>query len=743
MKKSTLLSSLSALLLATAPVVHAAGEQSPAPLRIGDRVQTVNPSAIWSNPPLAGSIVGNQQAKAAGAVLAGPVRVGDVWWWKVNFDSGSDGWVVERQISNLKGQAPGPRLNPSMPVPRITSVDAVVDVQPASNSTVDSASVILRGQVTPDIYAPSLVTFTLNGKKLALDKTGRFSEPVMLVPGANKFTLEVSSPNPRQHANQISSYLDGSVIYGSDATRAAALRTFQGGLLKTSAGNLMPLNSSGLTNANDAHIFADNELFLAGDVRANENVELSAIHVIFVREHNKLAAAIAAANPGFTDEQVFQNARRIVVGELQVITYKEFLPALLGPQALRPYEGYKPHVNPGIATEFSTAAYRIGHTLINDDVELLDNNGDPIDDALELAEAFFNPSVLKAVGPDPLLKYLATDKAQEVDTQLVGGLRNFLFGPPGAGGFDLASLNIQRGRDHGLSDFNTTRVAYGLPRVTSFSGITSDVVLQGKLQSLYGSVDNIDLWVGGLVETHLPGSSVGATFQRIIADQFERIRDGDRFWYARVFSGPQLETIERTRLSDIIRRNTSLTKIQDNVFFYNDSTLGSLVAKSGSLPAALLKPAGVKDPVATLDGKLNNLSHTTWGTAGVDLLRFSPAAYGDGLSSPAGATRPSARAISNALSDQTASLPNNRNLSDWIYGWGQFIDHDLDLTTSGDVAFDIAVPTGDPYFDPKGTGTAKIYMNRSIYDSVSGTTAANVQKQTYTLTYKPRISGKP
>jgi hypothetical protein len=147
--------------------------------------------------------------------------------------------------------------------------------------------------------------------------------------------------------------------------------------------------------------------------------------------------------------------------------------------------------------------------------------------------------------------------------------------------------------------------------------------------------------------------------------------------------------------------------------------------------------------VATLDGKLNNLSHTTWGTAGVDLLRFSPAAYGDGLSSPAGATRPSARAISNALSDQTASLPNNRNLSDWIYGWGQFIDHDLDLTTSGDVAFDIAVPTGDPYFDPKGTGTAKIYMNRSIYDSASGTTAANVQKQTYTLTYKPRISGKP
>jgi hypothetical protein len=553
----------------------------------------------------------------------------------------------------------------------------------------------------------------------------------------------VSTPNPRQHANQISAYLDGSVIYGSDATRAAALRSFTGGKLKTSEGNLMPLNTGGLANANDAHIFPDNQLFLSGDVRANENVELSAIHTLFLREHNQIATAIAAANPSFTDEQVFQNARRIVVGELQVITYREFLPALLGSKPLRPYAGYKSDVNPGIASEFSTAAYRIGHTLINDDVELLDNDGNEIEEALELAEAFFNPSVLHAVGPDPLLKYLATDKSQEVDTQLVGGLRNFLFGPPGAGGFDLASLNIQRGRDHGLSDYNTTRATYGLPKVKSFSEVTSDAALQAKLLSLYGSVDNIDLWVAGLVEDHLPGSSVGATFQRILVDQFERLRDGDRFWYARVFYGPQLAALEGTRLSDIIRRNTSLTKIQDNVFFYDETTLAGLVAKTGSLPAALIKPAPAKDPVPTLDGKLNNPFHTTWGVAGADLMRFAPAAYSDGLSIPAGSTRPGARVISNTLCDLTTTLPNTRNLSDWIYGWGQFIDHDIGLTTSGDVAFDIAVPAGDPYFDPKATGTSQIYMNRSIFDSATGTSTPNVQKQTYTLNYKPKPTQPP
>src|SRR5204862_7385822 len=119
------------------------------------------------------------------------------------------------------------------------------------------------------------------------------------------------------------------------------------------------------------------------------------------------------------------------------------------------------------------------------------------------ANAFFNPDVVEATGIDPILKYLASDRAQEIDNQVVDGVRNFLFGPPGAGGFDLASLNIQRGRDHGLADYNSTREAYGLPRVTSFSQITSDATLAGRLQALYGTVDNRALWVGGLSGDHV------------------------------------------------------------------------------------------------------------------------------------------------------------------------------------------------------------------------------------------------
>src|SRR5207247_1722010 len=144
-----------------------------------------------------------------------------------------------------------------------------------------------------------------------------------------------------------------------------------------------------------------------------------------------------------------------------------------------------------------------------------------------------------------------SDHAEEVDTKVVDSLRNFLFGPPGAGGLDLASLNIQRGRDHGLADYNTARAAYGLPRVRTFAQITSDPALQKALQQLYGDVNHIDLWVGGLAEDHLPGASMGPTFARIIGDQFARVRDGDRFWFERTFTGRQLEDLEHTTLADV------------------------------------------------------------------------------------------------------------------------------------------------------------------------------------------------
>ncbi len=357
----------------------------------------------------------------------------------------------------------------------------------------------------------------------------------------------------RQQVNGITAFIDGSMVYGSDHDTATSLRSFTGGRMLTSQGDLLPVDDSGF--------------FMAGDERANEQNGLTAMHTLWVREHNRVADEIASVRQELGDEQIYQLARAFVIGEIQAITFNEYLPTLLGPDAISPYDGYDPQVDPSISNLFATAAFRYGHTSLSSELKRLDDDGNVIAEGnLALRDAFFNPSGILAVGIDPLLKGLASNLAQEIDTQLVDDVRNFLFGPPGAGGFDLAALNIQRGRDHGLPDYNSVREQLGLPRAESFSDISSDPGVQAKLEEAYGSVDDIDVWVGALAEDHVAAASVGELVKTVLVEQFTALRDGDRFWYQNIFAGEQLDRLQQTRLSDVIERNTELTSIQDNAF---------------------------------------------------------------------------------------------------------------------------------------------------------------------------------
>lgn len=270
------------------------------------------------------------------------------------------------------------------------------------------------------------------------------------------------------------------------------------------------------------------------------------------------------------DEVIYQEAKRRVAALMQVITYEEFLPAL-GIEVDN-YTGYDDEVQPDITNLFATAAYRLGHTMVTDEVLLLDSDCNPVNGgSLALFQAFFNPSVIPQNGIAAFLQGLSTQTQQEVDAKIVDNLRNFLFPSNGgpAFGLDLASLNLQRGRDHGLPSYFATRAYYTGTVVTTFSDITSDPELQDALEKAYGNVYDIDVWVGLLAEDHLPNASIGITLNSILGKQFSNLRDADFYYYE---NDPQVgnfleNQLSNTTLADVILRNTAVERIQDNVFF--------------------------------------------------------------------------------------------------------------------------------------------------------------------------------
>lgn len=273
-----------------------------------------------------------------------------------------------------------------------------------------------------------------------------------------------SKRNPAQQITAVTSYFDLSQVYGSTQTVADALRTFTGGLLKTSNGNMLPYDNANyftpaqitaLNMANSSQAVPESDLFAAGDVRANENIELTVLETLFVRNHNLIATKLQSEHPGWSDEQLYQEARKINIADYQSIIYNEWIPAVLGQNALPRYTGYKSNVNATISNEFSTVAYRFGHSLVSPSIAVEGNDGQQTEAAIPLSEDFFDPYILNPAGiTDPLtadksvdigaiLKGEADGNGQAMDTMAIGPIRNLLFGNGGQGGQDLIALDVQ------------------------------------------------------------------------------------------------------------------------------------------------------------------------------------------------------------------------------------------------------------------------------------------------------------
>ena len=397
------------------------------------------------------------------------------------------------------------------------------------------------------------INLTLSDGKTSIAIPVPAGDPVFA--GSIPLTRAVTDPQTGLAVNNVTGWIDGSMVYGSDAATAASLRGPDGKLL-TSAGNNLPIS---------------NGSFLAGDIRVQENPDLTALQVLFVREHNSQVDRLKQAHPNWSAEQLYQQARAVVTAEIARITYNEFLPHLLGQGTISAYRGYNDKVDARLSEEFAGAAFRFGHSIVSANLEKISETGATLGNPLTLRDAFFQaPEAFVADGgADALLRHLSADRSNALDVHLVDDLRNFLFGPNS--GLDLAAINIQRGRDLGLGTLNETRQALGLKAYRSFDQITRDSATRASLQAAYGSVDRVELWIGGLAEDHVNGGMVGETFSRIISQQFQVLRDGDRYWYQNQGFDPQtLREIETTTLSSLILRNSDTEHLQADAFVYTE-----------------------------------------------------------------------------------------------------------------------------------------------------------------------------
>nr|XP_048295540.1 thyroid peroxidase [Myodes glareolus] len=398
----------------------------------------------------------------------------------------------------------------------------------------------------------------------------------------------LSVANPRQQMNGLTSFLDASTVYGSSPGVEKQLRNWSSsaGLLRVNTRHLdsgrtyLPFASVACAPEPGAPRTTRTPCFLAGDGRASEVPALAAVHTLWLREHNRLAATFKAINPHWSAETSYQEARKVVGALHQIITMRDYIPKILGPDAFRqyvgPYEGYDPTVNPTVSNVFSTAAFRFGHAAVHPLVRRLDTDFQDHTDLprLQLHDVFFRPwRLIQEGGLDPIVRGLLARPAKlQVQGQLMNEeLTEKLFVLSNAGTLDLASLNLQRGRDHGLPGYNEWREFCGLSRLETPAELSRAITNQtvvNKIMELYKHADNIDVWMGGLTETFLLGARTGPLFACIIGKQMKALRDGDRFWWENsdVFTDAQRQELEKHSLPRVICDNTGLARVPVDAF---------------------------------------------------------------------------------------------------------------------------------------------------------------------------------
>ncbi|XP_063398868.1 peroxidase-like protein [Mytilus trossulus] len=375
----------------------------------------------------------------------------------------------------------------------------------------------------------------------------------------SRFLEPTYGDRPRNQMNVITSYLDLSSVYGSSKKRLDQLRKHENGELAVGDNDLLPNTPPGAPEE------CKRKCFIAGDKRHSEVPLLAMFHIIFVREHNRIAKELLDLNSGWNDEKLFQETRKILTGVYQHIVFNEFVTALVGPNyaniisltsSSKGHQTfYSPYLDGSSRNEFGATAFRYGHSQVGNHVGASGDDFKELRRSLMQNESFDVKTIRdpeNEFGVKRMGRWMSATLGDKTDRFISDQMRNHLFEVQPGEAFDLGALNTQRGRDHGIAGYNEYREYCGLYRAKHFGNAYGGLVDHDKstaraLSEVYSHPDDIDLFVGGISEKPASGESIlGPTFRCLIALQFLNYKHGDRFFYENNFQATGF-TLENLR----------------------------------------------------------------------------------------------------------------------------------------------------------------------------------------------------
>lgn len=443
------------------------------------------------------------------------------------------------------------------------------------------------------------------------------SQKCMAFPAtAQAFKNQICSLGVKELMNGNTHYIDLSTVYGSTVKTAEALRS-EYGLLKStrpqwSTHELPPGQREGKSCTDSNH---KRKCFAGGDSRLMITLAFTGVHTMFLRWHNQLARQIRIDHPTFDSKRIYEEARALNIAFFQRYVYAFYLPILLGEKFVQDEFGgiertqYDPNVEATIDNEFSTAAFRL-HSMVRDLFTRCTYDAKTID-YLWLHDIHHKSKYAYDAennGLDSILCGLFYDMGFAYDGDFAHQIRNRLFESESKYNNlwrnDLVSINICRGREHGIPSYNELLKFCNLPKAESFSDFIATMNFDGmnKLKYIYRAPDDVDAFIGITLETPINGGILGHVGSCIVTRQFKKLRDGDRFFYSHTgaLSESQFDFVAGYPIHCFVCRVVRLESVPKNPFVSFNEKNNPLVSCSECDNVAFKPPVKIlpEDAVA-------------------------------------------------------------------------------------------------------------------------------------------------